>query len=145
MDNTKPFAVQPLEVHAMPTPLQVQEAFRSVDEMRLDDFAALFTPDGTMTFANAEPSLGPDAIKAALGDFYQHLTGVRHELRGAWIVADVSINEAIVHYTMKDGSDVALPVTSILRWSGDKILDWRIYMDAAPAFAAVQAIAGAAP
>lgn len=121
----------------MPTPLQVQEAFRSVDEMRLDDFAALFTPDGTMTFGNGEPSVGPDAIRAALADFYQHLTGVRHELRGAWIVDDASINEAIVHYTMKDGSDVPLPVTSILRWSGDQVREWRIYMDAAPAFAAI--------
>ena len=127
----------------MPTPLQVQEAFRSVDEMRLDDFAALFTPDGNMTFGNGEPSVGPDAIKAALADFYQHLDGVRHELRGAWIVGDVSINEAIVHYTMKDGSDVPLPVTSILRWSGDRVRDWRIYMDVAPALAAAQAGAGA--
>jgi ketosteroid isomerase-like protein len=133
-----------LEVLAMPTPNQVQEAFRTVDEMRLDDFAALFTPDGTMTFGNGEPSVGPDAVKAALGAFYQHLNGVRHELRGAWIVDDVSINEAIVHYTMKDGSDVGLPVTSILRWRGDRVLDWRIYMDAAPAFAAIEAIAGAA-
>jgi ketosteroid isomerase-like protein len=127
----------------MPTAIQVQEAFRSVDEMRLDDFAALFTPDGTMTFGNGEPSVGPDAIKAALGAFYQLLQGVRHELRGAWIVDDVSINEAVVHYTMKDGSDVPLPVTSILRWSGDRVRAWNIYMDAAPAFAAAKA-AGAA-
>jgi uncharacterized protein (TIGR02246 family) len=127
----------------MPTPLQVQEAFRSVDEMRLDDFAALFTPDGTMTFGNGDPSVGPAAIRAALADFYQHLDGVRHELKGAWIIDDVSINEAIVHYTMKDGSDVPIPVTSILSWTGDHIQSWRIYMDAAPAFAAIQAIATA--
>jgi ketosteroid isomerase-like protein len=127
----------------MPTPLQVQEAFRAVDEMRLDDFAALFAPDGSMTFGNGEPSVGPDACKTALGAFYQHLDGVRHELRGAWIFEDVSINEALVHYTMKDGSDVAVPVTSILHWSGDKVVEWRIYMDAAPAFAAIQAIAEA--
>jgi hypothetical protein len=127
----------------MPTPLQVQEAFRSVDEMRLDDFAALFTADGTMTFGNGEPSVGPAAIRAALAAFYVHLDGVRHELEGAWIVDDVSINEAIVHYTMKDGSDVPLPVTSILRWDGDRVRSWGIYMDAAPAFAAIEAIATA--
>jgi ketosteroid isomerase-like protein len=127
----------------MPTPLQVSEAFRSVDEMRLDDFAALFTPDGSMTFGNGEPSVGPAAIRAALGDFYQHLDGVRHELQGAWIAGDVSINEAIVHYTMKDGSDVPLPVVSVLRWSGDLVQEWRIYMDAAPVFAAIQASANA--
>jgi uncharacterized protein (TIGR02246 family) len=128
----------------MPTSHQVQEAFRAVDEMRLDDFAELFTPDGSMTFGNGEPSVGPDACRTALAGFYQHLAGVRHELRGAWIVDDVSINEAIVHYTMKDGSDVPLPVTSILRWSGDRVREWRIYMDAAPAFAAIAA-AGSAP
>src|SRR5579859_7826352 len=77
-----------LEVPRMPTPLQVQEAFRSVDEMRLDDFAALFTPDGSMTFGNGEPSVGPAAIRAALAAFYVHLDGVRHELKGAWIVGD---------------------------------------------------------
>jgi hypothetical protein len=123
----------------MPTPTQVQEAFRSVDEMRLDDFAALFTADGTMTFGNGEPTVGPAAIKAALGDFYRILRGVRHEPRGAWIVDDVSINEALVHYTMTDDSVVPVPVTSILRWEGDRVRDWRIYMDVAPVFAAAAA------
>ncbi len=70
----------------MPSTHQVQEAFPAVDEMRLDDFAALFTPDGTMTFGNGEPTVGPEANKRALGDFYRLLQGVRHEVRGAWIV-----------------------------------------------------------
>jgi hypothetical protein len=125
----------------MPTTLQVQEAFRSVDEMRLDDFAALFTADGTMTFGNGEPTVGPVAVRAALGDFYRILSGVRHEVKGAWIVGDVSINEAVVHYTMTDCSVVPIPVTSILRWEGDRVRDWRIYMDVAPVFAAAQATA----
>jgi hypothetical protein len=123
----------------MPTAQQVAEAFRAVDEMRLDDYAALFTPDGTATFGNYDPAVGPEAIRAALADFYGLLLGVRHELRGSWIVDDVSINEAIVHYTMKDETVVSLPVTSILRWTGDRVRDWRIYMDVAPAMAAVQA------
>lgn len=109
--------------------------------MRLDDFAALFTPDGTMTFANNEPVLGPEAIKRSQGDFYQLLQAVRHEVRGAWIVDDVSINEAVVHYTMKDGSMVSLPATTILRWEGDRVRSWSIYMDVAPAVAAAQATA----
>jgi limonene-1,2-epoxide hydrolase len=125
----------------MPTTFQVQEAFRSVDEMRLDDFAALFTADGTMTFGNGAPTVGPDAIKKALGDFYRIMQGVRHEMRGAWIIDDVSINEAVVHYTMTDDSVVAIPVTSILRWEGDRVRDWRIYMDVAPVFVAAQATA----
>lgn len=123
----------------MPTPGQVADAFRAVDEMRLDDFAALFTPDGSMTFGNGEPSVGPEACRAALGGFYELLLGVRHELLGAWIVDDVSINEAIVHYTMRDSSVVSLPATSILRWDGDRVREWRIYMDVAPALAAAQA------
>jgi ketosteroid isomerase-like protein len=123
----------------MPTAQQVEEAFRTVDEMRLDDFAALFTPDGTMTFGNSGPTPDPEGSKQALGDFYSMLRGVRHEPLGAWIVGDVSINESIVHYTMRDGSVVSLPATSILRWSGDRIREWRIYMDAAPAVAAAQA------
>jgi ketosteroid isomerase-like protein len=125
----------------MPTASQVQEAFRCVDEMRLDDFAALFTPDGTMTFGNGQPTVGPDAVRKALGDFYQLLQGVRHELEGAWIVDDVSINEAVVHYTLKDGALVSVPVTSILRWAGGHVRDWRIYMDVAPVFEAAQATA----
>lgn len=120
----------------MPSTRRVEEAFAAVDGMRLDDFAALFTPDGTMTFGNGEPSVGPEACRRALGDFYQLLKGVRHELRGAWVVDDVSINEAIVHYTMRDDSVVSLPVTSILRWDGDLVREWRIYMDVAPALAA---------
>ncbi|HXM57125.1 MAG TPA: nuclear transport factor 2 family protein [Candidatus Dormibacteraeota bacterium] len=123
----------------MPTPQQVEEAFRTVDEMRLDDFAALFTPDGTMTFGNSSPTPDPAGSRQALADFYSLLRAVRHEVLGAWIVDDVSINESIVHYTMRDGSVVSLPATSILRWSGDRIREWRIYMDVAPAVAAAQA------
>jgi ketosteroid isomerase-like protein len=129
------------EVHTMPTAAQVQEAFRAVDEMRLDDYAALFTEDGTVTFGNFPPSVGRAAIKSSLEDFYRLLLGVRHELRGSWIVDDVSINEATVHYTVRDGTVVALPVTSILRWTGDRIREWRIYMDVAPAMEAAQAAA----
>jgi hypothetical protein len=127
----------------MPTPRQVEEAFRAVDEMRYDDFAALFTPDGTMTFGNGAPTEGPAACRDALAGFFGLLQGVRHEVRGAWIVDDVSINEAIVHYAMKDGTVVSLPVTSILRWQGDHVRDWRIFMDVGPALAAAQATAGA--
>jgi SnoaL-like protein len=125
----------------MPTQQQVEEAFRSVDEMRFDDFGALFTADGTMTFGNGEPTVGPDAIKTALSDFYRILRSVRHELKGAWIAGDVSINEAVVHYTMASGAVVPVPATSILRWDGDHVRAWNIYMDVAPVFAAAQAAA----
>ena len=125
----------------MPTAQQVEEAFRTVDEMRLDDFAALFTPDGTMTFGNGGPTPDPEGSKQALGGFYSLLRGVRHEVLGAWIVDDVSINESIVHYTMRDGSVVSLPATSILYWRGDRVHEWRIYMDVGPAVAAATASA----
>jgi limonene-1,2-epoxide hydrolase len=48
-----------------------------------------------------------------------------------------------VHYTMRDGAVVSLPATSILRWRGDRVHEWRIYMDVGPALAAAQASATA--
>lgn len=57
------------------------------DRNRLDDVAACFTPDGTLSFTDREPMVGPDAIVARLGaqvnrfaDGPIPLTSVRHHV-----------------------------------------------------------------
>jgi hypothetical protein len=66
--------------------------------------------------------------------------GLSHEITGVWSGSweggEVKSVEAEVTYTRKDGTRTqALPVTSTVRMDGDRIKDFRIFMDVSPLFA----------
>ena len=61
---------------------------------------------------------------------------LRHDFVQIWDTDEAGISEAVTVYTRKDGSEVGIPVTTILRKRGDLVEDVRIYMDLAPLFAA---------
>jgi hypothetical protein len=55
---------------------------------------------------------------------------------GRWEMGDVHIVESEVTYTRKDGTQTQpLPATSTLRMNGDRIRDYRVFMDISPLFA----------
>jgi hypothetical protein len=119
---------------------ETRRVFEIVDAMDAAGLAALFTPDGSFRFGNAEPVVGRDAIERAVGGFFGTIRGLKHRILGVWdgtwehgVVRSV---EAEVLYTRKDGSQTApLPVTSTMRFKGDLIHDYRIFADVSPLFA----------
>ncbi len=103
--------------------------------MEPERFAAHLAEDVTMRFGNAEPIRGKDAVRDAWAAFCAELRGVRHEMVGRWRVDEATIVEATVTYTRRDSSQVTVPVVTIYRERGDRIHDYRIYVDLAPLFA----------
>ena len=110
----------------------VQAHYRDVDALDAEKVAAWFTDDGTVVFANHPPVVGRSAIKTALGGFMSSIRGMKHEFRKVWDVGAVTVFEASVTYTRKDGSAVVIPAATFLERRGDKITSCRIYVDHAP-------------
>lgn len=106
--------------------------------MEADEYASYFTEDASFRFGNAEPILGRQAIRDAMVVFFSTIKGLRHEVigvwEGKWERGTVFSVENEVVYTRKDDSTVRLPATSTLRMEGDRIQDWRIFMDISPVY-----------
>lgn len=120
----------------------------SVDNKDAAGFAAAFTRDAWLQFANAPRISGREAIDAAIAQFFTSFRDLRHESRGAWLQDDTLILEAVVTYTRHDGQQVTIPAVTILHLAaaGDHghaspLADQcRIYVDLTPLYA----VAGAA-
>jgi ketosteroid isomerase-like protein len=112
-----------------------------VDRKDAAGFAAVFTPDASLHFGNAEPIVGRDAIRDVIAQFFTAMVALRHESKGLWYDGDTLILEAAVTYTRHDRREVTVQAVTIFRLAGvdDKgrpVADQcRIFVDLAPLFA----------
>ncbi|MGQ0466404.1 MAG: nuclear transport factor 2 family protein [Sporichthyaceae bacterium] len=116
------------------------EFFRTVDARDATAFAEAFTDDGRFRFGNGAPVVGREAVEVAAAGFFASIAGLSHDIvavwSGHWEGGDVRSVEATVTYTRLDGSRTeAIPVVTTIRLVGDRIADYRIFMDIAPLFA----------
>jgi ketosteroid isomerase-like protein len=122
------------------TPELTRRVFHAVDTLDSAALAELFADDGRLVFANAEPLVGRDAIRAGIDGFYSTIKGLRHQIANAWYVEDTTIVEARVTYDRLDGDSVTIPVVSIWHRRNDgPIDDYRVYFDVTPVYAPTHA------
>jgi hypothetical protein len=115
---------------------RTEEVFRIVDAMDTAAFADLFSEDGSATFGNAEPMVGPAAIRAGIGGFFGTIAGLRHRVVRTWQVRADTVAETVVTYRRLDGGEVSVPAVTIWHTTPeDRIDDYRIYVDLAPLYA----------
>lgn len=87
----------------------------SRDSMDPSALADLLAESATMTFCNAEPMVGRDAIVAGSAVFFASIAGLRHRIINEWTVGHETIAEAAVTYTGQDGGKVTIPAVSVRR------------------------------
>jgi len=124
----------------------ITDYYSDVDGMRLQPFLDRHTDDAVVQFANFPPSVGKEAIGAAIGGFWSTIGGLRHERRNLWFVDDgeTAVLEAIVHYTTKGGAEVVVPCVSLLDRAADgRVSSLRVHIDLAPLFERIGAEAAA--
>ncbi len=109
--------------------------FADIDALDPPQFAAHLTPDAVFRFGNANPVLGREAVREAVAGFFTTIDGMRHHVLDTWEFGDTVIAQIDVEYTRKDGEIVTVPNVDILRFDGDLVRDWQIYIDLAPLFA----------
>jgi ketosteroid isomerase-like protein len=119
---------------------RVTDLFRAIDNMDAGTFANAFTEDGSFRFGNSEPVVGRLQVQQGVSEFFSILGGLSHHVTGVWSGSweggDVISVEADVTYTRKDGTlTQAIPATSTLRMEGDRIKDYRAFVDISPLFA----------
>jgi ketosteroid isomerase-like protein len=118
----------------------VTDLFGAIDSMDAATFANAFTEDGTFRFGNNEPVVGRLQVEQSVSGFFSVLGGLSHQITGVWSGnwegGEVISVEADVTYTRKDGTlTQPLPATSTLRMEGDRIKDYRAFVDISPLFA----------
>ena len=107
-----------------------------VDSRDATELVKLFAQDATMTFGNAEPMVGRDAIEAGIASFFSSIAGLRHRILNEWSLGTDTIAETAVTYRLHDGKQVMVPAVTIWRARGDgMITDYRVFIDLAPVYA----------
>ena len=113
-----------------------RDVFAAVDKREGEAFALFFAPEGTFTFGNAPPVVGPEAIASACNQFFGTLSAMHHTIDAIWEPDNSLIAQLKIDYTRKDGRQVTLPCVSIMRRDeAGRIADYCIYMDVNPVFA----------
>jgi uncharacterized protein (TIGR02246 family) len=113
-----------------------QRVFRGVDARDPAALAELFAEDGRLVFANGEPLIGRQAIRAGAAGFYSTIKGLHHQILNEWHVEHDTVVEARVTYDRLDGDSVTIPVVSIWHARDDGLIDdYRVYFDVAPVYA----------
>ena len=114
----------------------ISDLFSTVDRQAIEENMRYLTPDVRFRFGNADPIHGQDALVPALQAFYASIGGLHHDLVGVWRHGQVVTVEADVTYTRLDGGTVTIPVLSLLRLAGPRLVgDFRIFFDPAPIYA----------
>jgi ketosteroid isomerase-like protein len=112
----------------------------AVDKKDAAGFAAAFTDDAWMRFANNDPVIGRANIEAAIAQFFTMIASLKHETTGVFSQGDAVILEANVTYTRHDGRLVTVPAVTIFRLTaaprGPLARKVQMFVDLAPLFAA---------
>lgn len=111
------------------------DLYASIDAMNLDAFAAGLTPDAEVIVGNNPPMSGRQAAKEGIGGFFSTIAGIRHNVTKVVESGGVTVMEARVDYTRRDGQTVTVPAVTILERRGDLVKSLRIYVDVAPVYA----------
>jgi ketosteroid isomerase-like protein len=112
------------------------DLFADVDRKDAALFANYLADDAVFRFANADEVVGKANIEQALGAFYDSVRALSHDRQGLWESDEGTVVWSDVTYTTHDNGRVRIPVVTIFRRNDDGlIVDYRIFMDAAPLFA----------
>jgi ketosteroid isomerase-like protein len=110
----------------------IEEVFKVADRMDAVAFSELLTADVTFRFANSDLWKGREAVVDGLNYLFSKISGLKHDLKGIYVKGNGYAVEAVANYRMKDGNLISLPVVSVLKYKGNLIEDYRIYIDISP-------------
>lgn len=110
--------------------------FADVDRMNADAFAGHLAEDVIFQFGNAPQVHGRTAVRDAVAGFFAGIAGLRHRVIGVWEGPESAVIQQAVEYIRLDGRKLTLPCVNVLRYRSEQVIDYRIYMDVSPVFAA---------
>ena len=107
--------------------------------MKRQDWATLkscLTEDVFYRVGSSEPVHGPEAVQNYLSGLYEIASFEQADVRQILEPEGQVIFEMESHYRrLADNRPVSFACTDILRMRGDKVREWRVYVDISPLFA----------
>ena len=120
----------------------IRELFATLDAGDLGGALGFMTEDVAFRFGNADAVVGPAAIATHFATMAGTIASISHRLLAVWTTSEPDravMCEMAVTYHRHDGSQVTLPCANSFRLRGERIADYRIYMDVNPVFAKQEA------
>ena len=116
-------------------PPWLDDLFTSIDGKDTESFLGFLTDDAVFRFGSAPAVQGAATIRAAVDGFFGTIKGSTHSLNNTLAEGSVLVCEGEVTYQRMDDSAVTLPFTNVFELDGDRISDYKIYIDIAPLYA----------
>lgn len=108
-------------------------------ETDIDAAMEFWMPEGELRFANIEPLLGKEAIRASFKEWVSMWAEERHTVVNLWELPEgVLVFELDVDFRMHDGTELGVRGAAITRVQDKRFVDQRIYVDLSPVWAAAQ-------
>ena len=114
----------------------IADLFAAIDRKDADAFAEFVTEDAHFAFGNLPAVAGRTAIREFVAGFFASIKAVSHRVPDAWLSGGTVVCRGEVAYTRHDGSMLTVPFANVFLMAGDRVRDYRIYMDASVLFAA---------
>ena len=113
----------------------VHDMCAAVDAGDAERFGAWFADDATYRFGNGDVLVGRDLVVAATAGAAEALPWVRHSVDQIAEIGDQLFCRFTIATAAPSGIKVALPCVTVIAMDGDLVVDYRVHMDLAPAFA----------
>lgn len=112
----------------------LDELFAAIDAKDAGRFAGFLAENARFRFGSAPPVSGREAIGGAVNDFFGTIDALRHDIRNTIGEGETLVCEGAVTYTRMNGTQIELPFADVFEMNGDRISDYKIYMDIAPLY-----------
>ncbi len=109
--------------------------FDAIDSKKATAFVGYLTEDAVFRFGSAPPVTGRAAIQAAVDGFFGTIAGCSHRIHRTIHNGPTVVCEGEVTYRRINDTEVTLPFTDVLEYSGDLISHYKIYIDIGPLYA----------
>ena len=109
--------------------------FVAIDSQDGAAFVSFLTDDAVFRFGSAPPVQGRAAVQAAVEGFFASIAGLSHSIDRTLGEGDTHYLEGEDTYTRHDGSQIAIPFVDVFEYEGEKIAEYKIYIDIAPLYA----------
>jgi ketosteroid isomerase-like protein len=111
---------------------RISQLFEAIDAKDADAFASFLTETAVFRYGSQQAVQGKEAIRGYVSAFFGSVEALRHQVIDTWEREDSMVCQGVVTYTRGDGRDVSVPFTNILRFEGDLIRDYLVYVDPTP-------------
>lgn len=113
----------------------VVKLFASVDEKNVEKFSSFLSDDCSFRFGNLPAVQGMDDISKFIGDFFESIKSLKHDISDIWIIPDGAICHGMVSYIRHDKSVLSIPFSNILKSDNGKIYEYLIFADTTQLYA----------